>query len=119
MNCFRYHGRPIDVIDGDTIDFKLDLGFKITRVVRLRLLNIDTAEIYGPESDEEYRQGQIHKDFVEKWLTDHMADVDWPFVVDTHKDTTGKYGRYTATVVAKDDGSELTEALKHEFPELA
>lgn len=37
------------VIDGDTYDFTLDLGFFARMDVRVRLLGVDTPEVRGPE----------------------------------------------------------------------
>jgi micrococcal nuclease len=58
---YRYKIKVIKVIDGDTIDCFIDLGFKITIKSRIRLAGIDTPEtrtrnpeekIYGIEAKE-------------------------------------------------------------------
>lgn len=45
-------GEVIRVIDGDTVDIEVDLGFDIKTLVRFRLLGIDTPEIRGEEKEE-------------------------------------------------------------------
>ena len=41
---FEYQAKVINVVDGDTIDVEVDLGFKIHTKQRLRLAHIDTPE---------------------------------------------------------------------------
>jgi len=99
---YRARLEPEGVVDGDTIDVTVDLGFRLTRTIRLRLTDVDTAEIYGVERDSrEYARGITHKNFVEGWLTeaDRRVDGEWPLLVNTHEDSTGKFGRYTAEVI--------------------
>jgi micrococcal nuclease len=44
MKPFCYHAKIIRVVDGDTIDVNLDLGFDIWHKTRVRLAGIDTPE---------------------------------------------------------------------------
>ena len=44
-HLFNYSGYVIHIVDGDTIDVSLDLGFHVKLDVRLRLANINTAEL--------------------------------------------------------------------------
>lgn len=86
------------VVDGDTIDFEVDLGFKIYKGVRTRLLGVDTHETYGVKKDsDEYERGMEEKRFVESWLDD--ADE---IFIQTEKDSKGKYGRWLARVYNQD-----------------
>lgn len=54
----------IRVVDGDTVDLRLDLGFHLTTALRFRLLDIDTPE-----------RGQAGwaeaTAYTREWLTDH------------------------------------------------
>lgn len=105
------------VVDGDTLDLTVDVGFRASRRVRVRLQGVDTAEIYGVRKDsDEYQLGLEHKQFVADWLADADAahDGHWPLIVSTHK-TTGKYGRWRGEVVRKDTGEELAAALYEAF----
>lgn len=106
------------VVDGDTIDLLVDLGFYTQRQIRVRLAGVDTAEIYGVKKDsEEYDEGVAHMEFTREWFSEGVAehDGDWPFVVRTEPPT-GKYGRWIATVERKADASVLNEALVVEYP---
>ena len=42
---YDYKAEIVKVVDGDTIDVLVDLGFRITTHQRLRLKNIDTPEL--------------------------------------------------------------------------
>jgi len=110
---YEYQAQIDEVVDGDTIDVVVDLGFNMRRDIRLRLAGVDTAETYGVSHDsEEYARGSEHTQFVEQWI-DADATSEWPFIVRTEKK--GKFGRYIATIERKSDGDELTEALLKEF----
>lgn len=109
------------IVDGDTIDLMVDMGFRTTREVRVRLNGVDTAEMYGVEQEsEEYETGQEHRHFVREWVQQgYTYDDDWPFVVETEKGT-GKYGRYIAiSLTRKSDGNELITDLIEEYPNVA
>jgi len=111
----EYQARCVEVVDGDTQDVIVDLGFHIQRRIRLRLQGVDTHETYGVAHDsEEYRRGKRESEFVERWFDD-AADIDseWPLVVRTDK--TGKFGRYLATIERRSDGDILNDALRDEF----
>lgn len=61
---FIRKAKCINVVDGDTIDVDIDLGFYTTIRQRFRLLRINTPEIYG----EEKLQGLISKAFTQTKL---------------------------------------------------
>jgi len=75
------------VVDGDTVDFELDLGFRLSIQIRTRLARLDAPEIRGHDRE----KGLITKKFVEDFLKD-TKDIK----VVTHK--RGKYGRYLADI---------------------
>jgi micrococcal nuclease len=92
MDDFLYHyeARLVSVYDGDTIRVDLSLGFNIWQLNKpIRLYGIDTPELRGAERP----QGLMVRDIVEQRL--RQADR---LIIETHKDTTGKYGRLLGTV---------------------
>lgn len=114
---FTYPCRVKDVVDGDTLDLTVDLGFGITKGIRVRLIGVDTAETYGVSHDsEEYQQGKIHTDWVHEWVSVADDDEPFPFLVRTKK--TGKYGRHLAKLQRKEDGEMLNRGLVAAFPEV-
>jgi|TARA_R110000803_G_scaffold19672_1_gene51332 micrococcal nuclease len=75
----------VKIVDGDTIDIEIDLGFSLTKKERVRLAGIDTPESRTRDLDEK-AEGLLAKSFLEKQL-DEAVDLR----VKTEKD--GKYGR--------------------------
>lgn len=41
---FEYQAKVFNVVDGDTLDVEIDLGFKIATKQRIRLAHVDTPE---------------------------------------------------------------------------
>lgn len=92
--------RVIKVVDGDTIDVEVDLGFSTYRKERIRLYGINTPETYGVKRDsDEYKEGIKAKDFVIGAL-EPMTQGE-RIVIQTIKDKKGKYGRYLANIYYK------------------
>lgn len=88
---YEYEAEVVRVIDGDTVRFKVDLGFHMTAELNFRLLGIDTPEIRGEERPE----GLKVKAAVEDLLLNQAETVR---IVTTKPD---KYGRWLATVYIK------------------
>jgi micrococcal nuclease len=119
MDIWQYRARVERVVDGDTLDLGIDLGFGVSLTgdeARVRLRGIDTAETFGvPKDSEEYATGQRHKAFVEEWVAG-TDDREWPVFVETAKDDQrGKYGRWLAVVQRRADGAVLNDDLVTEF----
>lgn len=127
---FVYQARPLNVVDGDTIDFRVDLGFEIYAKRRIRLRGVDTAEIsFVSHDSDEYRAGQKHREFVRQWLSlmqgqyvkqnNVQSDDDsWPFILKTDYDPYGKYGRVIASVHPRVAEQDLASALLEEFDDV-
>ena len=47
---YQYRAKILNVVDGDTFDVDIDLGFHIHIHERVRLLNVDTPEKFGVEA---------------------------------------------------------------------
>ena len=47
---YQYKAKILNVVDGDTFDVAIDLGFHIHIHERVRLLNVDTPEKFGVEA---------------------------------------------------------------------
>ena len=83
-----YRAKVKRVVDGDTVDFDVDLGFHISISIRTRLLGVDTPE-------------RGHQDFAKATnilidlLTTH-TDEEGYLMIKTEK--TGKYGRWLVDI---------------------
>jgi micrococcal nuclease len=82
------------VVDGDTVDVLIDVGFKTYLSKRLRFLGIDTWEVRG----EEREKGLIAKARLEELLASAKT-----IYVQTVMDAEGKYGRVLAWVWIQTD----------------
>ena len=85
---YVYRCNVVKIIDGDTVDVDIDLGFGVwMRNERVRLYGIDTPESRTRDLVEK-RYGLAAK----QYLT-NMLDDEGRIVLKTHKDKTGKFGR--------------------------
>ena len=92
------------VVDGDTIDVILDLGFSVSYKSRVRLYGIDTPESRTRNKDEKAR-GKLASAFLSKAI--ELADQ---VVIRTElKDSRGKFGRVLGTVVC--DGEDINQGM--------
>jgi micrococcal nuclease len=103
---YRYKAFVNKVVDGDTIDVTLDLGFYVGAKERLRLQGINTPEIFRvPKESEEYEKGMEAKSYIERRLVENGGEM----VVETKK--RGKWRRWLAKVYLGDSEKALNEEL--------
>jgi len=85
---YEYRCTVVKIIDGDTVDVDIDLGFGVwLKKERIRLYGIDTPESRTRDLEEK-KYGLAAKEF----LTG-MLDDEGGVVLKTHKDAEGKFGR--------------------------
>ena len=83
---YTYFVKSVDrVVDGDTIDISIDLGFDLTKKERVRLAGIDTPET-RTKNPKEKEMGYQATEFLEMHLMEATK-----LTVKTEKD--GKFGR--------------------------
>ena len=87
------------VVDGDTLDIVLNLGFNVLHSVRVRMAGIDTPESRTRDLDEKAR-GKLAKAFLKNWLS--QENEKKKIVVKTFKKTKGKFGRVIAEIWVND-----------------
>ena len=95
------------IVDGDTYDLEIDLGFRQYGVYRFRLADVDTPEIYGVSKDsEEYERGIRASRFVAEWFGNRFPETTiW---VRSYKEQT--FNRWVAEIYTE-DGDNLGEAI--------
>jgi micrococcal nuclease len=85
------------VVDGDTVDVDIDLGFGVwMRKERIRVLGIDTPESRTRDKVEK-TYGIMAKEFVKSYLP--VGSVQ---TLQTEKDGTGKFGRILGKFLVHD-----------------
>lgn len=106
---YRYYATVKRVVDADTLDLQIDLGFNVHINARVRLANLNAPETYGVKKDsKEYQEGVKATEFVKDWL---KSVTPKGVVVETYKNKTGKYGRWIATVYSYEETKNLNEDL--------
>ena len=84
---YEYKCRMVRVVDGDTVDVDIDLGFGVwLRKQRIRMYGIDTPESRTSDPIEKM-YGKAATAFLVKWT--NAGDL----YLKTFKDGKGKYGR--------------------------
>lgn len=87
---FTYFCKILNVVDGDTVDIELDLGFNIKMKERVRLIGLDTPEVFGPNAEP---AGQVASNFTKHWISDRQNQND-SFVYESKRyNSKDKYGR--------------------------
>ena len=95
-----------NVVDGDTIDVVIDLGFDILFASRVRLAGIDTPESRTTDKAEK-ALGIEAKEYLKKQLKDAKA-----VVIRTEKmDSSEKYGRILGWVYVNGDSESLNNKM--------
>jgi micrococcal nuclease len=112
MSLYSYPCKILRVVDGDTIDVELDLGFNIKMKERVRLLGVDTPEVYGRYSTPE---GAVATEFVTNWLVERANKYGSFSYVSRKYDAKDKYGRSLGLIIwTSGDGTvmeDLNEAI--------
>jgi micrococcal nuclease len=101
---YEYSCEVQRVIDGDTIDVVLDLGFDIFHKCRVRLYGIDTPESRTRDLDEKAR-GKMASAF----LSDAINSGNKVVIQTKLKDSKGKYGRVLGEVII--DGENINQSM--------
>ena len=94
---YIYKAELIRVVDGDTVDLIIDLGFDTSRKERFRLYGIDAPEMNTAQGKE-----------AKAWLEDALMPLDAIYVETIQLETKAKrdkYGRFLA--VLYDDLSNI------------
>lgn len=94
---YQYRCVIKNIVDGDTVDVDIDLGFDVwLNNQRVRLYGIDTPESRTRDSEEK-KYGKLASEYVAKHL-----EVGKPAVLKTHKDDKGKFGRILGEFLVHD-----------------
>ena len=104
---YEYFVREVKgVVDGDTIDVIIDLGFDILFSSRVRLAGIDTPESRTTDKAEKVL-GIEAKEYLKKQLKDAKA-----VIIRTEKmDSSEKYGRILGWVYVNGDSESINNKM--------
>ena len=104
---YEYYVRKVEgIVDGDTIDVLIDLGFDILFASRVRLAGIDTPESRTKDLKEK-ALGLESKEYLKKYLKDAKS-----VIIKTEKmDSSEKYGRILGWVYINGDTVSLNDKM--------
>lgn len=95
------------VIDGDSLDIDIVLGFGIVlQNRRLRLMGVDTPEVRTSDLEEK-KYGLLAKSFVEKWCMDKTILL----VIRENQDEQDKFGRILGDLLDIDGSSLVNDII--------
>ena len=101
---FRYGAKLLRVVDGDTADVMIDLGFSTWVKARLRFKGVDTWE-KRTKNLEEKAKGLLASEFTKKYLEMN----DGKFEIQSYGK--GKYGRVLAEIFIDGEDTSLNKLL--------
>ena len=104
---YEYSCKVVKIVDGDTIDVDIDLGFGVwLKKQRIRLFGIDTPESRTRDLEEK-KYGLAAKEYLTKWLTSGGVKIR------TQKDAKGKFGRILGEMYCYD--TNVNEKMIEEY----
>ena len=112
VSCWNYKVSKVDrVVDGDTIDVTIDLGFDLSIKQRVRVAGVDTPE----KRTRDLNEKKLGKDAT-YWLEDKLDDAvndgfDLTIRTELDKGATGKYGRLLGWIYVGNEGLSLNEQM--------
>ena len=96
---YTYEAKVIRVVDGDTVDLDIDLGFHTRVIKRIRLSFINAPERHTD-------LGKRSKDFLLKSIPEGSK-----VIIKTQLDSTDKYGRVVGEIFAPDQISSINKLM--------
>ena len=107
---YEYDAEIIKIIDADTFDAVVDVGFSIKVTTRFRIRNYDAPETWRPRNDSEAEHGHKATAFAKDLLKNKSVRIR------TFK--LGIYGRYSADIILFDGRDYATVMKENNFSKL-
>ena len=111
-SCYNFRVTEIvKVLDGDTIDVLIDLGFDLFKIERVRIAGVDTPEKRTRDLEEK-ALGIDATNWLKKKLEDTIAGDGDELTIRTELvGGTGKYGRLLGWLYINEDAISLNEQM--------
>ena len=110
-SCYNFRVTKINkVVDGDTIDVTIDLGFDLAKKERVRIAGIDTPEKRTRDLEEK-ALGLDATAWMKKHLEETIKGDDELTIRTELKGGMGKYGRLLGWLYVGDDDVSLNEKM--------
>ena len=113
-SCYNFRVVKVNrVVDGDTIDVTIDLGFDLMKKERVRVAGVDTPE-KRTRNLEEKALGIDATNWLKKKLEDTIKGEDELIIRTELKGGVGKYGRLLGWLYVGEDNVSLNEKMIEE-----
>ena len=110
-SCYNFRVVSIDrVVDGDTIDVSIDLGFDLIKKERVRIAGVDTPEKRTRDLEEK-ALGLDATDWMKKNLEETLEGDEELTIRTELVGGMGKYGRLLGWLYVGDDDVSLNEKM--------
>ena len=103
---YEYKVKITRVVDGDTVDAEVDLGFDTFIKDRIRLMGLDTPEA-RTRNKKEKALGLAAKAYLKELLKENKGDI----ILRTSKEGKGKFGRILGTLLIYDGKTSVNQML--------
>ena len=103
---YKYNAKVTRVVDGDTVDALVDLGFDTWKKVRIRMMGLNAPESRTKDLEEK-KKGLAAKEYVKDLLEN---SDEGKFLLKSHG--VGKYGRVLGELFVKGHDISVNELLK-------
>ena len=113
-SCYNFRVTEINrVVDGDTIDVTIDLGFDLYKKERVRIAGVDTPEKRTRDLEEK-ALGIDATNWMKEQLEDAINGESELTIRTELKGGMGKYGRLLGWLYVGDDTTSLNEQMIEE-----
>ena len=113
-SCYNFRVTEINrVLDGDTIDVTIDLGFDLFKKERVRIAGVDTPEKRTRDLEEK-ALGLDATEWMKKHLEDTIAGDEELTIRTELVGGMGKYGRLLGWLYINEDAVSLNEQMIEE-----
>ena len=106
LGLYQYKGKILNVVDADTVDASVDMGFGISMNQRFRINDYDAPETWRPRNEAE----NIHGKAATQRAIELLVGKD--ILIKSTK-VAGIYGRFGATIWLE-DGRNYAEVMINE-----
>jgi micrococcal nuclease len=103
---YEYKVKITRVVDGDTVDAEVDLGFDTFIKDRIRLMGLDTPES-RTRNKKEKALGLAAKAYLKELLKENKGNI----ILRTSKEGKGKFGRILGTLLIYDGMTSVNQML--------
>tara|TARA_B100001287_G_C22249659_1_gene329820 strand:- start:5 stop:373 length:369 start_codon:yes stop_codon:yes gene_type:complete len=100
-NLYNYRAKLDRVVDGDTVDALVDLGFDTWKKVRIRMMGINAPESRTRDKEEK-KKGKAATKYLQNLLKSHNS----VFILKSHG--VGKFGRCLGEILFEDASWKLS-----------